>query len=353
MKRLFPRALLCLALVVSVVMVASCGPKPAVSEPSGLSLPPVFQDVMSVQDLTSNGLSKIYRSSPFPSRSNIATLDLTLDAKLPKAPATMTVYRIIPPEIDYEYAIRLARQLGFNSEPEIKQHGDLAAYYFSGGDRGLNVLTDGSIQYIDNNRVIYGAQVPSSSESIRFAQDWLKSLGLYPEAVLRTETTSASILVTQLRATSTDGKTVTPTTFHVDRSGEYQFGVTINFIIGVDGYELDGMGASVVVGQEGKVLEASIKLPKLEPYTTATMKRPEDAVALLRFYLAAPTSFAKGIPECLIDNFWDVMAVSESSIKYFCMIGIDDTQSIYAQPIYVFRGKQDTPFDARVDGLTR
>ncbi len=339
-NRLF-RMALGLISSLSIIPFASCYTPQNQDIPPNLPVPPVFQSIHSIESLVF-GMPEIFQSS-YSCISHTATgAAFTLDAKLPSTPNTMTIYRIVPPAVNYTYATRLAKQLGFTSEPtQTSLVGNLKSFDFVENMRSLSIMSDGSVEYIDNNIKELPAVSLSDSESINFARDWLEAISLHPKNILRFVTYPVSIVGSQIIVGST-----------VPSRG-YQLGVGVDLILGVDGYELAGMGASVWVGGDGRVFRASIKILELAPYTTAKIKKPKDAVSLFQTYLKNPAYFLHESPECLVDYVWGNMTASDITIKYFCMVSLDNTQPIYAQPIYVLEGGGSSPFYGRVDGLAR
>jgi len=115
------------------------------------------------------------------------------------------------------------------------------------------------------------------------------------------------------------------------------------------------VGVSVAICDTGRIVEAVINVPKLIPYTTAKIIKPEDALSLLQSYLGNPVDFYKDNPGCLFSGPYS--EVHSITIKYFCMLSLDSSQPLYAQPVYVvstdLRRSMEYDYGGRVDGLVR
>jgi len=338
-------------LSISITALVSCNIQPTPGVSPNLPLPPIFEDVHNLSNTPyGSGLPWLYEYAVYRSMRlgwgdtpgyldylRASSQETLLDTELPSTPDTITVYRIIPPEDHYEYALDIARRFSLTSEPTQFNSGGLTYYSFDGG---LRVWSDGSISYYAGVSQGKPTYLPSREECTQIAQDWLKALALYPENIFRIETGSTTLFEDFM---DDDGSMY---------GGAYQLTTSVYFMIGIDGYELAGAGATVVLGDYGRILEASIKIPELEPYTTAAIKKPEDALALFQSYLENPADFLQDSPAYLI-NISMRMPIWDISTKYFCMINPDSAQSVYAQPVYFFNARTTINCDAIVDGLMR
>jgi len=326
-------------LVIGSITVTGCASKP---------LPPVFEGAHLYHDhyfsrstaaytcITPGHQPHAYEEG-WPSEVNLNT-------DLPDAPAKLTVYKIIRPVVDEDYARDIAQRLDYNEN--LIETMDNSSYPHNGyrffkGTKALLIYEDGTVSISDTDFPMKPSSLPTDQECINIAREWLESHGFYPENVIDVETSPIIIHVAQ-------GLTFS----------KFTAATGITFRIGIDGYELYGMGACVLVGEGGEIIKVMIKTPEFEKYSTVSVQQPEAALSNFRGYLDNPQQFWADTPECLIDNLSPIMSIDSASLMYFCMLNDDITQPTYAQPVYFFEGqgyKEDGSeaysFTGRVDAV--
>lgn len=307
-------------LAASSITVASCTTPisthlPETTSPV-LELPPVFDNINNFSvEISADAISRprIYKNLSKSQEPHDWSVELTSDIDLPASPDTLNAYRIIRPNIDEEYARKVAEQIGFDKPVEevtndklpfprnkcfIVQRSDPS------GKAPLGIYQNGVIVvFFKEATEIYS--IPSDQECIRIAQDWLNSTKLYPDGVINVMTTSVIQHVMQGAVES-----------------EYPITTSVNFLIGIDGYELYGMGAYVSISNNGEICGAYINVPKLEKCSIVNIRKPETAFGTLRDYLAEPSKFWSYSPECLLSYIAPQMTVEKASLKYFPMSSV-------------------------------
>jgi len=334
------------AVLVSLLLVGSI----AVTGCEAGTLPPVFKDAGFFVDHSLRFIDtpRIYDNiSPQPA--DIESMRAEIETGLPDAPRELAVYRIIRPDVDADYATGLASSLGFDGEPE-EWHSSvypLNGFSFRNGEQHLSIFEDGSIRVLYVLEPARPESLPSDEECIAIASKWLEDNGLYPDNVM---STSVSPNVGYIMYTKEKVEI------------EYTQNMAVTFSMGLDGYELLGMGASVAIGEDGEVLEVYVNAPEFSKYTTVAVRRPQAALDTFNDYLNYPALFYADTPKCLVDNVsssGSEMRVTDVSIKYFCMLTEENAAPAFAQPVYVLDGYYKTSggnqmsFNARVDAVIR
>lgn len=321
------------------------------TKPNFFEVPPVFESIGSFHDQSFNtiNLPRVYSNINESYVSQDLSVELKSEVNPPTVPTILNTYRIVRPNVDEKYARNIAKQVGFNEPIQEKSQTwpfhQSRYFYIPASDSSkkysLGISQDGSIaiSYVESAWV---GNIPSDKECIDIASDWLKSHDIYPKGVIDIQTSPTIILV-----------------MAGWEERQYTIATTVSFLIGVDGYELYGMGAYVSVGDNGEIYEIYINTPRFEKYSIANIKDPELAIDDLRDYLKEPSKFCVYSPECLIDNIEPDMTINEVSLIYFPMLNNDFDQPTYAQPIYIIKGQaypkssSTYSFVARVDATVR
>jgi hypothetical protein len=334
-------AVLLSLLLVSSIAVTGCAEK---------TLPPVFKDAYLFADHSLRFIDtpRIYNNiGPLPADTWMRT---EVETELPDAPQELVAYRIIRPEVDVDYATRLASSLGFDGEPGERYDSvyPLNGFSFRNGEHVLSIFEDGSIRVRYVLEPARPASLPSDEECVAIARKWLEDHGLYPDNIMGTSVSPnvECIMYTQEKIEI-----------------EYTQNMNVTFSMGLDGYELLGMGAYVAIGENGEVLEVYVNAPEFEQYTTVGVRRPQAALDTFNHYLQHPELFYSDAPKCLVDTVGSdrsEMRVTGISIKYFCMLTEENAAPAFAQPIYILDGYYKTTsgggtvsFNARVDAVIR
>jgi len=329
-------------LIINTATFTGCASKP---------LPPVFEGARLFNDHHFYKSPPVYRCIT-PGHQPHAyeegwPFEVNLNTALPDAPDRLTAYKIIRPAVDEDYARSIAQRLGYNEN--TLESWDNSSYPHNGyrfykGNKALVVYEDGTISIHDTDSLAKPYSLPTNQECIDIAQEWLESYDLYPGGVINVETSPIIVTVVQ-------GYTI------ID---EYTAAISVNFKIGIDGYELHGMGAYISVGKGGQIIQVNINIPRFERYSTVRIQKPEVALSNFQDYLDNPQKFWADNPECLIDDLNPKMSIESVSLKYFCMLNDDITQPTYAQPVYVFEGQgyheddsEAYSFVGRVDAVSR
>ena len=332
-------------LVMGSMIVSGCASK---------LLPPVFEGAHLYNDHHFSESTPAYRCI-YPRYQEHAydegwPFEVNLNTALPDTPAKLTVYKIIIPVVDEDYARSIAKQLGYNENlMETLRNSSYPGngYRFPKGNKPLEVYEDGTIAIYNTDFPVRAYSLPTDQECIDIAWEWLESCGLSPKNTIHTET---SPVVIHVAHDTEQGLTFS----------EFTAAISVTFRTGIDGYELYGMGANVLVGEGGEIIKVMVKTPEFEKYSTVRIQKPDIALSNFQDYLDNPQKFWADAPECLIDDLSPKMSIDGVSLKYFCMLNEDSTQPVYAQPIYVFEGQgyhednsEAYSFTGRVDAVVR
>jgi hypothetical protein len=279
-------------------------------------------------------------------RDQISPIELTVDTDLPEIPDELPVYKVIRPNFDEDYATEIAGKLNLNDNLEKIDEYDfpLKRFHFEKDGKILEVFEDGSIYVCYVIEPGRPSSLPSDEECIEIARDWLEDNGLYPKNVISISTSPIILVVAK-------GHEVLY---------EFTQNISVSFTIGINGYETQGMGAYVAVGENGEIIKAYINSPEFEEYTTVVLKQPEEVLATFEDYLDNLELFYTDSPLCLVDNIRSTMSVTDISLKYFCMLSEDSDVVALAQPILVLEGQgydeihpDSSSFTGRVDAVIR
>ena len=270
------------------IVIASCSPKPVLDQ---ASLPYLFEGTMQA------GVE------------NAPPVEIDLNAEFPTTPSDVAVYEIVPEGISDADATKLVRQIGFIGDAVPLKPGSVRQVYsFMGGDQTLEIGLDGGIAIHNRTALAIPADLPTAEKCTTAARDWLTSRGLYPSDVVRTST-SPFIQV--------DAKTVA---------------TVVKFAIAVGGYEVQGVGAYVAIGDGGRVVEVSRNMPAVEKRGTVKLKTPGDALQTLWNYLTSSSASPPEAKICSVNmRSFPLLSIETVSIQYKAGAG-------YLQPVYVFEG---------------
>jgi hypothetical protein len=316
------------------------------------SLPPVFSDINLLRGEYretlhfSNGYSQLVFGS-LPRILEAEFAELSVNSTLPVVPEELIAYKVIRPVVDETYAYDLSQRIGFSDPPQFYDTDKTYRVYdgdpYDDNSPVFSVYQDGTIVIYYTRIKQQALSLPSDQECIDIARKWLESCDLYPKNVIDIKT-SADIM--HIMRGSTES--------------QYTAGTSVSFIIGLDGYELFGMGAHFLIGENGKVLEVHINAPEFESYCYVRVRKPDLVLNTFQNYLNNPPKFRADTPECLISNINRYILVNNVSLKYFSMISADDNVTAYAQPVYVLEGvgrnKSELSWDhltAAIDAVSR
>jgi hypothetical protein len=295
------------------------------------SLPPVFRDMDVVwgkyfETLFFTDSSRLVFGR-LPTQLDAEFAELSINTDLPVIPEQLIAYKVTRPVVDETFAQSMAQRSGFKGLPQFYTADDTYRVY--DGDPPNDspvffVYPDGAATiYYTRNKNQRSSSLPSDQECIGIARKWLNSSNLYPDNVIKITTTPYVVgVMTGSRIEST-----------------YTAATWVSFVIGLDGYELFGMGAYFLIGENGTVREVHINAPEFEPYMYVKIQKPELVMETFQDYLLDPDKFRIGTPECLTREINRYVSIDRISLKYLAMVSSDSGQTVCAQPIYVFEGK--------------
>jgi hypothetical protein len=258
-------------LAIGVIAVTSCDENEdkSTSGPSSTSfeedeektVPPVFINAHDFHDHSASylDLPEVYYCIT-EGCDQISPIELTIDTDLPEIPSELPVYKVIRPNIDEDYATGIAGRLNLNDNLEKTDAYDfpLKRFHFEKDGKILEVFEDGSIYVCYVIEPSRPSSLPSDEECIETAKGWLEEYGPYPKNIISVSTS--------------------PFILAASRGHEilYEFtqNICVSFTIGIDGYETQGIGAYVAVGENGEITKAYINAPEFENYTTVALRQP-------------------------------------------------------------------------------
>jgi hypothetical protein len=338
-----------LSLAVLVGCVESKSPEasfsPSTSPLEEKSLPPVFNNMNLLRGAYRSGMCFVDDATRFilgtlPEQLDAEFNDLAMNSGYPTVPETLTAYKVIRPGVDATYAQDLAKRLGFSQYPMFFSTDKTYRSYLGdvGNDPVVSIYPDGSISIWWDRTRQKPQSLPSDQECVEIAREWLTSHGLYPDNVVDVQ---ASPRITHLMTGRVES--------------EYTSAIAISFHIGFDGLEIFGMGAYLVIGESGKILEAHINAPKFEPYSVLEVQTPQWAISTFKEYMLNPDKFRVDSPRCLIREINRFVEINRMTLQYFPMQSLDESQPAFLQPIYVLEGigrnAPDLNWDSFVGGV--
>ena len=311
-----------------------------------ITIPPVF---INAQDLSDHipghiALPSIYRCVA-ENADQISPIELTIEKDAPDIPDALPVYRVIRPDVTEDYAISIADMLDLNDNIEIL-NSDFphSGFNFRKDGKALDVHKDGSIAVYYVADTTRPSSLPSDDECIDIAKNWLEENNLYPQNVI-----SISII---------------PINVYVSRGYDiidhFTSNINVIFSIGLEGYEVQGMGAYVAIGEAGKILTVFINTPEFKKSETVSLRQPETLVQTFADYLDNLELFYTEAPLCLVDRIDYHMSVTDIKLKYFCMLSNDSNITALAQPVLILEGTHynydptnSGVFSAKIDAVIR
>ena len=281
-----------------------------------------YDDFSAFSDYGYSYGSSLFRSPYFDSDFKFS--GLTETSNLPSVPDRLTAYSIVRPKVNYGYAQNLAKKLGFTGAIVFNETYQTYSTHEAdpNGPPSLLIFEDGLIHYEYYKVPMQGTNLPSDEKCIDIARNWLESCGLFPDNVINC--TAAQVIT------------------HVMQGyyeSEYVSATKITFQIGFDGYPILGLGACVIIGDDGKVLQANINAPQFKACGYVRLQQPEAGISIFQDYLKNPNLFKQGTPLCLISSINPIVKIESVSLQYFAMLNVDDTQPAYVQPVYIIKGE--------------
>ncbi len=258
-----------------------------------------------------------------PSEGVYGATTFVLNATFPVVSDSYLAYKVLNPEVTFDYVEEIGRKFGLtgNAEPGIT--GEIRLVDDTKGVREriyVYYVNSGAIRYqIDGN--FYPTHVesqpilPSEEEAKRIAVEYLSSRDLLPEdAVIK------SVGVNQRYGI---GKAGVGTIVSYDLTLAVRFSRNFN---GIPIYGHDGL--SVIIGNNSEVVGFGMNWRDVEPYRNVTIKTPEEAYE----ELIAGKSRVQPPLETILDQ----VTINEISIGYWMEPGFKKQE--YVLPVYVFKG---------------
>jgi hypothetical protein len=273
-------------------------------------------------------------------------IEFILNTELPLAVKTLAVYIENEILVDDDYALNIARQCGFTEDDAVPLIGDTRSVYsYKNSNANLEIKLDGSISLRTDTDSSKPENLPSDEECITIAVGWLESCGLTPENITDIETKSYM-----------DIEEIDSTTNSV--INKYSVATTVKFKVALNGYGLYSSAATVVIGENGKIIRADINLPNFEIYTYVDIITAGEALNILESYLEGKLDTGSNTLICLVNQIgFKKLIINDISIQY------TKGNTDYLQPVYVFEGTAyfeyengvtDTEdFISRVDAVIR
>lgn len=273
-------------------------------------------------------------------------IEFILETELPTVVDSLAVYIENKTVVDDVYALNIALQCGFNEGDAVPLVGDTRSVYsYKNGTATLEIKLNGSISFRTDTDSSKPENLPTDEECITIAIGWLESCGLTPENILDIETKSYM-----------DVQEIDKVTNSV--IDQYSVGTTVKFKGALNGYRLYSSAASVVIGDNGKIIRADINLPNYEIYTYVDIIAPGEALNILENYLEGRLGTNSNTLICMVNQMgFKKLKIKNISIQY------TKGNTDYLQPVYVFEGTAyfeyenaitDTEdFISRVDAVIR
>lgn len=235
-----------------------------------------------------------------------------LRAELPKAPATLMIYRILYPKANQDYVNTLARAFALGDGAASNGRTWMASL----GKRALEVYpATGAFWFKDDAQLWSGQRpdaLPTAEEAQAIAEQFLREKKLLLPN-LAFENTGYSNL------TIYDVATASQTHYNTD--------IHINFRLTVGGAPVEGAGGKVkaYLGEGGELIGLYWAGFETQPYKLYPLLSPQEAVAALQ---------EQGIVSTLKSP--RQVSISEVRLAYFAGPGIEAQE--FLQPVYVLSG---------------
>lgn len=251
--------------------------------------------------------------------------EIKLDTTLPEGVSQIMVYRI--EKIGDSEALAIAENFGLENNPipfnPSSPNAKRAVYSYTDNNKTLEVYPIGRFILRDSKRSMTSLiTLPSEEECIDIAKKYLQSKRIYPDDVVRVKT-GVSSTVSHSDAGSGQSAVFQPTSF------------TVSFISATNGFERFSSGASVTLGDQGKIVQLTVYNPTIKEYGTAALKTPEISLNTLKSYLTTASFNPPEAKECVVNwNGFQKLTIKKVSLQYN-----STDYSEYLQPIYVFEGE--------------
>jgi hypothetical protein len=308
---------------------------------------PVLEGITQSGQETAGTLPYVFEGVMQPGVENAPPVEVVLETELPVVPEKVPIYQV--QTVDEEYVYALAKRLGFNYKPS-QPTGSSMHYTFLQdrdyepgivispiGSSSIQVYQNGSLRFFTRTSYKGDVNLPSFDEAVKIATDWLTSRDLYPPNVTNVVKGGGTFI----------GRAIEPDI-------TIQYTMIVQFKTSVGDFDAYSPGASVEVGDNGKIVRAWVNMTQLKEYGAVNTKTPEAALNLLKACLASPLADPPEAKETLINQrSFDKLTVTRVTLQYASGGG-------YLQPIYVFEGsayseKQPNldAFRGKVDAVAR
>jgi hypothetical protein len=252
-------------------------------------------------------------------KSQPTQVEMNID--FPSVPVKLAVYQAIKPNIDDEYARGLAQKLGFVNEWPL-YGGERQAYSFTKDNESLEIGLEGGLTFRREVKMAGTPPfLPEDSDCVRIAQDWLKTNDFYPENVIRID----------VGYYGEGGSSIDPKTGRPGETIHYSKGVS--FVTSLNSFESYVPSARVLVGDQGKIVQASIVTLTTKESGTIALKTPQMALGLLKEYMARLVPITEEKPECIFYTDGSLVVINKITVEY-----ARSNKTDYVLPIYVFEG---------------
>jgi hypothetical protein len=245
-----------------------------------------------------------------------------LDADLSHISSQWPVYRMLVPNVNDTYARNLANKFGFVDEWPLV--GKRTVYSYTNGSQSLEIGLQGSISFHDKISTTNSVPVlPNDTELVTLAKNWLASYDLYPANIIETKIGGGESRSSFDSQTKKAGPTV-----------YYSKGVS--FIAGIVNSQWAVPVAAVLLGDQGKIVQASVDNTSYKLFRSTVIKSPQAALDILTTYLARLTPVMEKYPECRANVDGTRVVINKVTIQD------------YIVPVYVFEGDAYTNPDNAV-----
>jgi hypothetical protein len=330
-----------------ISLLASCSQQP--SQGTAEALPSVPENITQSSQVTAGSLPYVFEGVTQPGVENAPPVEVVLETELPVVPEKVPIYQV--QTVDEEYIYALAKRLGFDYKPSQPTDSNRPYTFVQGRDyepglSTINIVDDnpwievyqnGSLRFLTRTSYTGDVNLPSFEEAVQIATDWLTYRDLYPPNVTRVVKGGGAFI----------GRAIEPDI-------TIQYTIMVQFKTSVGDFDTYSPGASVEVGDNGKIVRAWVNMTQLKEYGSVNTKTPEAALNLLKACLTSPLADPPEAREVLINQrSFDKLTVTRVTLQYASGGG-------YLQPIYVFEGsayseKQPNldAFRGKVDAVAR
>jgi len=268
-----------------------------------------------------NSLPGVFSKVIQPGVQNAPPVLVEIDTDLPEFPETMMVYKILTPDVNDEYANKIAETLGF-SDPLPLEGDKRLVYSYENDTYILEIDMQGFIHIYTTEEVETDEsdEIPTDSECIEIAENWLKSNNLYPSDISSIKTEIASEISEE------DIEEIEPEDIQIEAKAVI-FKTTLNNKI------MNGLGTKIVVSKNGIVSDFSRSIPETEEYELVKLISSEKALGILEDYLSSSTSIPPENNNCIANmRAFEKLVINKVDLEYYLGAG-------YMQPVIVFEGE--------------